>query len=68
MRVLACLDPVPAQDGSCAQAAYIDLPSWVDYLPTVDQANEVGMVFFISLMTLAAARRLLVDSSKENLQ
>ena len=59
MRVLACIDPVPAPDGTCAQAAFIEQPSWIDYLPTVEQANEIGVAVFTSLMILAVARKLL---------
>lgn len=53
-RVLVCLDPTPAQDGSCAQTAWIEQPSIIDYLPTVEEANVVGPAFAAGLCILAA--------------
>lgn len=58
-RVLTCIDPLPAQDGSCAHQAWVEQGSIVQYLPTNEQAVEVGGVFFVSLFTLAAAKRIL---------
>lgn len=57
-RVLTCIDAVPAVDGSCAQQAWLEQPSWVDQLPTVEEANDIGMLFFFSLVAIAAAKRL----------
>jgi hypothetical protein len=54
MRLLVCIDPVPAADGSCAQTAFIEQPTFVDYLPTVDQAQAVGFAFFASIAVLAS--------------
>jgi len=59
MRYLVCLDAQPAADGSCAQTAFVEVAGWRDVLPTVDQANDVGLVFFTSLVTLAAFKSLL---------
>lgn len=53
-RVLVCLDAQPAQDGSCQTTAWIEQPSLVDMLPTVEQANIVGPAFVLGLCTLAA--------------
>lgn len=53
-RVLVCLDPTPAQDGSCQLQAWVEQPSIADMLPTVDQANIVGPAFVLGLCTLAA--------------
>lgn len=58
-RYLVCLDPQPAQDGSCAQTAWMEVGGIVQYLPTVEQANVVGSLFFASLLTIAAAKRIL---------
>ncbi|WP_036133477.1 hypothetical protein [Aerolutibacter daejeonensis] len=53
MRVLVCLDAVPAADGSCAQQAWVEQPSVADLLPTVAQANEIGWLFLGSLAVIA---------------
>jgi hypothetical protein len=39
--------------------AWVEQPTWVQYLPTIGQAVEIGGVFFVSLFTLAAAKSLL---------
>ncbi|MCC4615624.1 hypothetical protein LL972_06295 [Xanthomonas campestris pv. asclepiadis] len=57
-RVLTCLDSVPAQDGTCAQYAFVE-QGFTQYLPTNEQAVEIGAAFFVSLFTLAAAKRIL---------
>lgn len=57
-RVLTCIDAVPASDGSCAQQAWIEQPSWVDYLPTVDEANTVGGAMFAACCVMVAFKRL----------
>lgn len=41
MRVLACLDAVPAADGTCAQAVFVDQPSLLPTL-TAEQGAELG--------------------------
>lgn len=64
MRTLACLDPEPAVDGTCANTAWVEQPSVVQYLPTVEQANYVGGVFFVAYVTLAVMQDLL--SSKND--
>ena len=58
-RVLTCIDPVPAQDGSCAQSAWLDQPSWVDAMPTAEQAHVVGAAFAGGLILLAVMRLLI---------
>lgn len=58
-RYLVCLDePAPA-NGVCAHEAWIEQPTWASYLPTVQQAVEIGVTFWGSLIVLAAAKRLL---------
>lgn len=64
MRVLACLDAVPAQDGTCAQTAYVEQSSWVDLMPTVEQANEVGFAMFASVAIVASMSLLLPTRSE----
>lgn len=59
MRVLICIDPAPAQDGSCTNSAWVEQPTLADYLPTVAQGNELGFAFFASLFLAFAAARLL---------
>jgi len=59
MRVLVCLDPQPAADGSCAQQAWIEQPSFADLLPTVAEANEIGWAFIASLAVVAIAKHSL---------
>jgi|GEM_PF-2079905 hypothetical protein len=67
-RVLTCIDPVPAQDGTCTQTAWLDQSSWVDMLPTVAQANEVGAAIFTSVMTIAVAKRLLFPPEEREIR
>lgn len=59
MRTLACIDSVPAVDGTCAQTAWVEQASVVQYLPTVEQANLVGGVFFVAYLTLAIMQDLM---------
>lgn len=59
MRVLACVDPVPASDGSCVAQAWIEQPSFADVLPSLSEANEVGFAFLSSLVIIAAVKRYL---------
>lgn len=58
-RVLTCIDEVPAEDGSCAQSAWLEQPSWVDALPTTEQAHVVGPAFAGGLILLAVFRLLI---------
>ena len=57
-RVLVCTDWVDATQTCNAQAWIENGDSWLHVLPTVEQANEVGVAMFISLMTLAAFKHL----------
>lgn len=69
MRTLVCLDPQPNPDPAvCTQTAWIDQASVRDFLPTVEQANEVGVVMFTGLMILAVARKLLFPPSERAIQ
>ncbi|KAB7775660.1 hypothetical protein [Xanthomonas sp. LMG 12460] len=64
-RVLTCIDPAPAQDGTCAQTAWVDQSDWTTPLPTIEQAAAVGSAYFIGLMTLAVAKALLFPKTTE---
>lgn len=57
-RYLVCLDPQPAQDGSCAQSAWVEVAGVADILPTPEQGNVVGMAIFAAFVTLAVLRLL----------
>ncbi len=58
-RTLVCIDPQPLEDGSCQQTAWIEQPSVVDLLPTMEVADMWGKAFFVGIVTLAAAVSLL---------
>lgn len=64
-RVLTCIDAVPASDGSCAQQAWLEQPTWIDYLPTVDQANAVGFATFSAVCIVVAFKRLVLQKPSE---
>lgn len=55
MRVLTCLDPVPAEDGTCAQAAYIELPSVLPPL-TVEEAEDIAGALLLALAAVMAVK------------
>lgn len=59
MRVLTCIDATPNPDGSCATSAYVEIPTWTDSLPSVEDAQLVGFDIFASLAILAAMALLL---------
>ena len=65
-KVLTCLD-FDSTTQTCNAEAWVDQASIVDYLPTVEQANAVGVVMFSSLCILAAARRLLFPPEQKEL-
>ena len=71
MLVLTCASGVDQATGQCLGAmVWVEIPSepqaaWVDYLPTVQQANEVGAAFFVGYVILAAMRDLLFPSDSE---
>lgn len=48
---------------TCDAQAWVEQPaSFIEYLPTVDEAHTVGGVFFGGLITLAALASLLKPS------
>jgi len=58
-RVLTCIDAVPAADGSFTNTAWLDQPSWVEMLPTVEQANVVGPAIAAGLCLIAVMRLII---------
>lgn len=58
-RVLTCIDPTPSPDGTCANEAWVDQGGLADYLPTTEQANVVGFMFFATLLLITVAKRTL---------
>jgi hypothetical protein len=65
MRVLVCLDPVPAADGSCQSMAWVEQPSITDYLPSPEEGAAIGVTYAFTLITLAAVLRFF-QPPKEN--
>jgi Ni/Fe-hydrogenase subunit HybB-like protein len=65
-KVLTCLD-FDSTTQTCNAEAWVDQAGFVDYLPTVEQANTIGAIAFSSLITLAVARRLLFPPETKEL-
>ena len=65
-KVLTCLD-FDSTTQTCNAEAWVDQASFVDYLPTVDQANTIGALALSSLITLAVVRRLLFPPETKDL-
>ena len=61
-RVLVCLDAQPQADGSCQQSAWIEQPSILEVLPTMEVADMWGKAFFGGIVLLAVAAALLKPS------
>lgn len=59
MRYLACDETKLTETGECLAEVWVQVPSWSDALPTVEEAQTVGAAFFVSLLILAAMKRLL---------
>lgn len=57
-RIYQCIEWVEATQ-QCAAAAWIEQPSVLDVLPTLEQANSVGGAMFLSLAALAAMSLLM---------
>lgn len=59
-RYLVCIDePAPAPAETCAQTRWVELGGVAAYLPTVEQATEIGSIFMVSLLTIAFAKNIL---------
>lgn len=57
-RVLSCVDPVPASDGTCQTTAWIEQAGIADMMPTVEEGNTVGMAIFTAFVMLGMFRLL----------
>lgn len=57
-KVLTCTD-FDSTTQTCIAEAWVDQSSIVDYLPTIEQANGVGVAFAGSLILIAFAVRTL---------
>ncbi|WP_115562131.1 hypothetical protein [Xanthomonas arboricola] len=66
-RVLTCVT-FDQGTGQCTQEVWLEQSDWTHYLPTVDQANEVGAAFFTSVMIVAVAKRLLFPPEERELK
>lgn len=62
MRVLACLDPVPAADGSCAQTAYVEQPSVWPKL-TVEEGHQIGQAWMLACVGVLVVKQFLKPST-----
>lgn len=53
----------------CDGAQWVEVPdpgaSWTAMLPTLEQANAVGIAMFTSLIVMVAIRDLLIPSKEE---
>lgn len=58
MRVLACLDPVPAEDGSCAQQAWVEQTGALPMLSLQD-AERIGDAMLLALVPIVAIKLFL---------
>lgn len=62
MRVLVCLDAVPAADGTCAQSAFVEQPSpWPGL--TVEQGNEIGQLWMLAVLGVVLIKQFLKPST-----
>ena len=66
-RVLTCIN-FDESTQRCVTEAWVDQSDWTTYLPTVEQANEVGAAFFTSVMVVAVAKRLLFPPQEREIQ
>lgn len=54
-RVLTCIDPVPASDGSCAEAVYLEQPSFLPPM-TVQDARDISTAVLTALVAVMAVK------------
>lgn len=64
-RVYQCIEWVEAT-GECAAAAWVEQASFLDALPTLEQANSVGGAMFLSLAAIAAMALLFPPRSVDD--
>lgn len=64
MRYLACEDgALNPETGVCTSEVWVESPSLRDMLPTVEQANEVGMAIFGVLVAIHALKTIFRPSN-----
>lgn len=64
-RVLQCVEWDEAAQ-TCTTEAWVEQPAaFVEYMPTVDQAQTVGVAMFLGLITIAAMSLLLPPRENE---
>lgn len=61
VRVLTCIDPVPAADGTCAQSAYLEMPSLLPTM-TAQEGTEIATGFLMALAAVMAVKLALRKS------
>jgi hypothetical protein len=66
-RVLTCVTYDEATD-HCSKEVWLEQSDWTHYLPSVEQANEVGAAFFTSVMIVAVAKRLLFPPEEREIR
>ncbi len=66
-RVLTCVTYHEATD-QCTKEVWLEQSDWTHYLPSVEQANEVGALVFTSVMALAVAKRLLFPPEEREIR
>lgn len=54
-RVLTCIDPVPATDGTCTTTAWLEFPTVLPNL-TVEQGREIGFALFAMVAGMVAMK------------
>jgi len=65
-RILACLDAVPAPDGSCVTAAYVEQPSPWPAL-TVEQGQLIGSTWLMALVGVLIVKLLFKPSTHKRI-
>jgi hypothetical protein len=44
---------------TCDAQAWVVVPSWVDWMPTIDDATTIGTAFLFGWLTVAAVKHFL---------
>lgn len=66
-RILTCVT-YDESAKQCTHEVWVEESDWTHYLPTVEQANVVGAAMFVSVMTVAVAKRLLFPPAEREIQ
>lgn len=54
-RVLTCMDVTPAQDGTCAQTAWVEAPMLLPAL-TLEQGKAIGHALLLAMISVAVVK------------